>query len=276
MTRTISLAPLTILEIPPADMVTCAAQAGYSHLGLRLAPVLPQGKVEYPIIGQTQVMREVLRRLNDTGLRILDVEFVRLGPETRVADYQSMLETGAQLGARHVLAGGDDPDESRLAERFGELCDAAAPFGFTVNLEPIPLFELGTLAQARRVLEAAERPNCGIVIDPIHFFRAPNSFEDIARLPRKWLHYMQFCDAPAGQPDQATWQHQVRSERMIPGEGGLDLVGLLRALPRDFPLGLEVPMATLTRTVGAVERARRLLAATRALLAKLEDEPRPS
>ena len=269
MKRTISLAPLTILEIPPADMVTCAAQAGYSHLGLRLTPVLPHAKVEHPVIGETQVIREVLRRLEDTGLHILDVEFVRLGPETRVAEYESMLETGAQLGAQHVLAGGDDPDEGRLAERFGELCDAAARYGLTAHLEPIPLFELGTVTQAARVLAAADRPNSGIVIDPIHFFRAPNSFDDIARLPRKWLHYMQFCDAPAGLPDAATWQHQVRSERMIPGEGGLDLLGLLHALPRDLPLGLEVPMATLARTVGAVGRARRLRAATEALLAKL-------
>ena len=273
MTRTISLAPLTILELAPPDMVTCAAQAGYSHLGLRLHPVLPNLDASYPIIGDTPMVREVLRRLGDGGLKILDVEFIRLTPDTRVADYVPMLETAARLGAKHVLAGGNDPDEQRLAQRFGELCDAAVPFGLTANLEPIPLFELRTLAQAGRVLAAADRPNSGIVIDPIHFARGGDSFEDLARVPRKWLHYMQLCDAPAERPaDAAGLQFQARYERMIPGEGGLDLPGLLRALPRDLPIAVEVPMTSLARTVGAVERARRLLAATQALLRRLEDE----
>ena len=273
MTRTISLAPLTILELAPPDMVSCAAQAGYSHLGLRLHPVMPNLDVSYPIIGDTPMVREVQRRLADTGLKVLDVEFIRITPDTRVADYVPMLETAARLGATHVLAGGNDADEKRLAARFGEFCDAAFPLGLTINMEPIPLLEVRTLAQAGRVLAGADRPNSGIVIDPIHFDRSGERLADAARVPRKWLHYMQLCDAPAERPaDAAGLQLQARYERMIPGEGGLDLPGLLRALPRDLPIGIEVPMAALARTVGAVERARRLLAATQALLRRLEDE----
>ena len=273
MTRTICLAPLTILELAPPDMVTCAAQAGYSHLGLRLNPVMPNLDVSYPIVGDTEMVREVARRLADTGLKVLDVEFIRITPDTRVADYVPMLETAARLGATQVLAGGGDADEGRLATHFGELCDAALPLGLTVNLEPIPLFELRTLAQAERVLAGADRPNSGLVIDPIHFDRSRERLADAARIPCKWLHYMQLCDAPAERPaDAAGMQHQARYERMIPGEGGLDLLGLLRALPRDLPIGVEVPMAALARSTGAEERARRLLAATRALLRRLEDE----
>ncbi len=273
MTRTISLAPLTILELAPPEMVTCAAQAGYSHLGLRLNPVMPNLDVSYPIIGDTEMVREVLRRLADTGLSVLDVEIIRITEDTRVADYVPMLETAARLGATQVLAGGGDADEGRLATHFGELCDAALPLGLTVNLEPIPLFELRTLAQAERVLAGADRPNSGLVIDPIHFDRSRERLADAARIPCKWLHYMQLCDAPAERPaDAAGMQHQARYERMIPGEGGLDLLGLLRALPRDLPIGVEVPMAALARSTGAEERARRLLAATRALLRRLEDE----
>lgn len=273
MTRTISLAPLTILELAPLDMVSCAAQAGYSHLGLRLHPVMPNLDLSYPIVGDTAMVREVLRRLDDTGLQVLDVEFVRLTPDVRIPDYVPMLETAARLGAKHVLAGGNDPDERRLAERFAELCDAALPLGLTINLEPIPLLDVRTLAQAARVLACADRPNSGMVIDPIHFDRSGERLADAACIPRKWLHYMQLCDAPAERPaDTAGLQFQARYERMIPGEGGLDLAGLLRALPRDIPIGIEVPMAALARTVGAKERSRRLLAATRALLRRLEDD----
>lgn len=272
MTRTLSLAPLSILELPPADMVSCAAEAGYPFLGLRLNPVLANVSLDFPIVGKVQVVREVLKRLDDTGLRVLDVEFIQLAPDTRVADFVPMLETGARLGAQHVLAGGNDPEEQRLIQHFGKLCEAAATVGLTANLEPIPMFALGTLAQAARVLSAVDQPNSGIVIDPIHFDRAAESFDQIARLPKQWLRYMQFCDAPAERPDAEGMQFQARYERMIPGEGGLDLMGLLRAMPRDVPIALEVPMTELARTVGAVERARRLFAATEELLRKLEND----
>ena len=48
------------------------------------------------------------------------------------------------------------------------------------------------------------------------------------------------------------------------------LRGRLRAVPRDVPLSLEVPTLKLAKTVGATERARRALAATRRVLAQLD------
>ena len=267
MTRILSLAPLTVLELSPPDMVTCAARAGYSHLGLRLHPVVPGLDVSYPVIGDTPMSREVCRRLADNGLKVLDVEFIPITPVTRVTDYLPLLETAAQIGATNVLAGGIDADHERLVARFGEFCDAAAPFGLTVNLEPIPLFEVRTLAQAARVLAAVDRPNSGIVIDPIHLDRSGDTLDDVARLPTKWLHYMQLCDAPRLRPtDDAGIQYQARFERQIPGAGELDLSGLLRALPRELPIALEVPMASLAHTVEAEQRARQVLAATQELL----------
>lgn len=56
---------------------------------------------------------------------------------------------------------------------------------------------------------------------------------------------------------------QARGDRLFPGEGGLDLKGLLSALPRDLPVSLEIPVA---RKMDPLERARRALAATKAIL----------
>ena len=81
---------------------------------------------------------------------------------------------------------------------------------------------------------------------------------------------MQLCDAPAERP--ATLEgllHQARSERLLPGEGGLDLRGILRAVPRDTPISIEIPQEALAKTVPAVERARRALVATHRLLESL-------
>ena len=57
---------------------------------------------------------------------------------------------------------------------------------------------------------------------------------------------------------------QARGDRLFPGEGGLDLRGLLAALPHDLPMGLEIPHAG---GLQPHERARRALQATRKLLA---------
>jgi sugar phosphate isomerase/epimerase len=56
---------------------------------------------------------------------------------------------------------------------------------------------------------------------------------------------------------------QARSDRLFPGEGGLDLRGLLRALPASVPLSLEVPVS---QKLPPLERARRALEATKAIL----------
>jgi sugar phosphate isomerase/epimerase len=56
---------------------------------------------------------------------------------------------------------------------------------------------------------------------------------------------------------------QARGDRLFPGEGGLDLRGLLAALPHDLPMSLEIPHAG---GLEPRERARRALQATRKLL----------
>jgi sugar phosphate isomerase/epimerase len=54
---------------------------------------------------------------------------------------------------------------------------------------------------------------------------------------------------------------------MFPGEGGIDLVSLIRAMPTDILVSIEVPTATLAKTMNAEARARRALAAAKKVLA---------
>jgi sugar phosphate isomerase/epimerase len=268
--RPLALAALTVFELVPPDMVSCAADSGYDFVGLRLLPATEE-EIRHPIVGDTPMVRETARRIADTGVRALDVEIFRLKPETNVADYRAALETGARFGARNALVAGSDPDESRLTDRFGAFCDLAAEFGIASNLEPMPWTEVRNFAQGARVVAAAARENSGVLVDPIHFDRGGSSAEEIATVPRERLRYAQLCDAPAERPrDVEGLLHQARAERLMPGDGGLDLLGILSALPRDIPLSLEVPMRTLAKTMPAVERARRILDKTRALLGRLD------
>jgi hypothetical protein len=90
--RVVSLSALTVLELAPPDMVTCARDAGYTHVGLRLIPATPN-EPSYETIGDTPVIRETLARLADTGITVLDIEILRLKPDVRVRDFLPVLET---------------------------------------------------------------------------------------------------------------------------------------------------------------------------------------
>jgi sugar phosphate isomerase/epimerase len=60
---------------------------------------------------------------------------------------------------------------------------------------------------------------------------------------------------------------QARNERRFPGDGDCDLIGLLRALPENIPLSLEIPTRQLMEQgVSALERAQWALDKTRQVL----------
>jgi sugar phosphate isomerase/epimerase len=251
--RAIGLAALTVLELPAHEQVSVAAQAGYSHVGLRLVPVSNQ---VLPPFNE----REVERRLAETGVRVMDVEVFRLAPQTRVADWEPVFATAQRLGATDLLAHGDDPVPQRLAQTFGELCALAARYGLRVNLEPMPWVEVSTVARATRLIAESSAENAAVLIDAIHFFRADNRFEDI---PSE-MNYAQICDAHSGRPaDIQEIIRQARSDRMFPGEGALELERLLGALPVNLPLSLEVPVS---RPMSPLDRARRALEAIQRLV----------
>ena len=264
--RALSLSALTVLELSPPQMVECAAQAGYDFVGLRLLPATDH-EVRHDIVGDTPLKRETLARLRDTGIKVLDVEILRLKPDTDVSAFLPMLDTAAELGARYVLVAGNDPDEARTAERLAQLCDLAAPLGLSPSLEPMPWTDVKDIAQGARIVKAAARRNTGLIIDPLHFDRAASSTDALRALPREYFGYVQFCDAPAERPaDLDTLLYQARCERMIPGEGGLDLAGILRALPDHLPVSIEVPTQQWAQTTPALARARKLREATLGVL----------
>ena len=261
-----SLAHLTVLDLPPPEVIRVAAGTGCRAAGLRLLPVAP-GAAAYPLQDDPQAMRDTLARVADTGVAIADLKVVMLRPETTLAPFLPFLEAGARLGAKHVLVAGYDPDEARLTASFAAFCEAAAPFGLTADLEFMPWTAVPDLAAALRVVRGAGQPNGGILVDALHFDRSGSRVADIAAVPRSWLHYWQLCDAPAERP--ATTEgllHTARAERLFPGEGGIDLPPLVRAMPADITVSLEIPTLELARTVGPEERVRRAVAAARRVI----------
>jgi sugar phosphate isomerase/epimerase len=262
----LSLSYYTVPELSPPQMVREAAAAGFDFVGARLLNGQP-GHDPAPLMASSALRRETIACLHDAGIGVLDASGARLRPETDMAAFAPFIDAAAELGARHILASGDDPDEPRLAARFAELCELAGRSELTVDLEFVPWMSVADLTLAARMVRTVACANFGIAIDALHFDRSRSRLSDLAALPRTWFRYVQLCDAPrAWAPDRESLVHAAVSERLFPGEGAIDLAGLLRALPSGIPIALEVPTATLARTAPAAERLQRAVAATRKLL----------
>jgi sugar phosphate isomerase/epimerase len=263
-----SLAYLTSVPCSPADALVLAAKLGYKYTGVRIAPASPGGDFS-PLVTDAAMLRETAARSRDSGARVFDVEIVRLAADFKVAAFTPFLETCGALGARAILVAGDDPDEGRLTASFAALCDAAADYGLTADLEFMPWTKVPDARSALRVVGNAARPNGRILVDALHAGRSATTLADLAAIPRAMLSYAQLCDAPGEIP--ATHEgliHTARCARLLPGEGGIDLVGILSQLPVDLPISVEIPNEERLPALGAEEWARQALAAAKMIVAK--------
>ncbi|WP_426152539.1 sugar phosphate isomerase/epimerase family protein [Pseudomonas sp. DC3000-4b1] len=270
MRRPFSLAALTVLELSPVEMIEVAARAGYSHVGLRTEPATSE-EHHYPLLADAALRRATLARLRDTGIRVLDLEILRLKPDTQVRAFESHLAFGGDCGATELLVAGNDPDLSRCAERFGQLCELAAPYGIHPHLEFMPWTDVPDLATAISVVEQAGQANGCVLVDAFHFNRSGSSLSQLEQLPPGRMRYAQLCDIAGPPPaDMARILYEARNERCMPGDGDCDLPSLLRALPPAIPLSLEIPTRRLLEQgMSPLERAALALEATHRVLERL-------
>lgn len=265
--RPLSLAPLIALPYTPPQMVQLAADSGCDACGLRLLPASPGG-LHHPLTSAAPMLAETLARAADLGVQVLDLEIIRIGPGFDAGAFGAFFEVGARLGARHVLVAGDEADVGRMSAQFAALCDAAAPFGLSCDLEPMPWCPVASVGDAARIVVAADRPNGAVLVDALHFFRSASTFDDLRALPRSRLNYVQVCDGKVPGPTTTEGLiHDARCERLLPGEGGFDLKSLLAALPADLAVSIEIPSEMRASAMGYTAWARAAVAATRALLA---------
>jgi sugar phosphate isomerase/epimerase len=266
--RPISLAHLTVLDTTPPELVTVAAAAGFRTIGIRLTATPSVGVPPYDCLREGPMLRETLARLADTGVSVLDTEFLRFEPEQPIGIPEGFLEVSARLGATYVLVMSAEPEEARTLDRFGELCDRAATYGLRVGLEFAVYTGVRTLAHAAKMVARSKRANASVLIDALHFSRSGGLPAHVAQVDPALLRYVQICDAGPDMPlptDTPALIREARTGRLLPGEGVLPLKDLVAALPAGVPLAIEAPCRA-TAGLPALERAQRAYRALTALL----------
>ncbi|MBM4440234.1 MAG: sugar phosphate isomerase/epimerase [Candidatus Rokubacteria bacterium] len=269
MRRRLSLAHLSVLDTTPPELVSVAADAGFDTVGIRLTAAPSVGVPPYDCLRDGPVLRETLARMRDTGVSVLDTEFLRFEPDQPVGVPDGFLDVSARLGAQYVLVMSAEPEEARTIERFGELCDQAGSFGLHVGLEFAVYTGVRTLAQAADVVAKAKRANAFVIVDALHFSRSGGLPAHVARVDPALLRYAQLCDAGPDMPaptDTPALIREARTGRLLPGDGVLPLRALVAALPADAPLAIEAPCRD-TAGLPALERAKRAYRALTALVA---------
>lgn len=264
----LSVSYLSYGACDPLRMLEAAAAAGFDDVGFRLLP--PGLGQPLPALGRdVRLLREVAHRTREIDLGVSDIEMIRLDAETQTGDFRGFFDQAALLGGRHVLAAGDDPDASRVTANFGGLCELAAEYGMTVNLEFMPWTAVPDVHSARAIVEQAGCPNGAILVDALHYQKCGSVLTEVQDLPAKILNYLQLCDGPATfARDDVSMLHAARHDRLMPGDGDIDLAGLVRAMPEDFVFSVEVPNDRLLAQLGleaylrtAYDTARNVLAA---------------
>lgn len=255
---------LTFAGIPPEAFISLAADAGYGAVGLRLHGA-DADEVVPDLTAGTPRRREVAARLEDTGLRVLDIEVFAVTPTTDVRNWLPLLESGAALGAQFVNVVADDPDLSRLTASLHTLGEICAPLGLIPALEPMAWKTVSRLGVASRIAKDA---GIRVQLDTLHLHRAGDSVDDVRALDPSIWSYVQWSDAPAEPPSEIPLElrQEGRSARLAPGLGELPLEALRDALPADLIWATEVPSATNRARVGDVQHAREVRAATEALI----------
>jgi sugar phosphate isomerase/epimerase len=157
------------------------------------------------------------------------------------------------------------------AEAFAALCDRAAARGLLVHIEFWPGSGLD-LATAASVVATADRPNGGLLVDTWHLARTRDAAALLETVPGIRIGALQVSDSPAVEEPEADYLAAALTRRLLPGEGALDLIALVRLLDTrgcDAPMGAEVcserlaaePPELVARRVGSAMRT--LLTAAR-------------
>lgn len=254
----------TACELLAASLASFRANAAQRHMFLSLNSVLVSNRVRWPEFARlaarvgfpgTDVMLEPAMQIGAAGtndllaeLKILPavldfpVEFRK--DDAAFRESLAKLPKAAQFATdihcprmiTWIMSSSDTPKEElrrTYKQRFTESARILEQSNVRLGLEflgPLHLrkeFKYEFIWRMNDMLEFAKEcgPNVGLLLDAWHWHHAGATTQDIVNAGRERIVHVHFDDAPNLPPEK------IRdNERLLPGEGVINLTGFLRAL----------------------------------------------
>ena len=242
--HTIHFSPMFGGSAQIMDVIGLTADAGFGAIGLDQASVAAH-------VAANGAVEDVAAAIHDRGLRCTDVLVLVPGADDDpVATARSLGALAAAVGAPTCIAAVASPVPwAELVATLGHCASILADHGCRLAIEFTPYTALTTLRAARELCGAIGWDRCGLVLDSLHFFRCGAPWAELADLAAEQIAVVQWDDAPAA--PSASLVDESRNHRLLPGAGGLDLVGLataIRATGWDGVVTAEVLSAEVRRS----------------------------
>jgi len=207
------------------DRCAEARKVGFAGLGIWHADL------EHQL--ESATLPELKRAFDDNGLKHLELEFLMdwfLGAddERRVESdrmRELLFEAAAELDAHHIKVGnipGVPAELSRLNERFGELCAAAAERTDAKVVYEFMPFDVN-VRDIDSALAVVDGTRGGLAIDTWHMSKLGIEPDELRRIPVEQLSWVELSDG--GLEDMDDLVVETINHRCLPGEGEFDVRG---------------------------------------------------
>ncbi|SCE33232.1 Sugar phosphate isomerase/epimerase [Streptomyces sp. SolWspMP-sol7th] len=226
MSYELTLSAQTLRAVPFGTRVGAAAEAGFRGLGLSVEQyrdALEAGWTDGRMVDL----------LAARGLRVTEIELLTAwgggagrGAREDDAVAERLVELFRPERVHATVFAARPLDE--LAAGFAGVCRKAAASGARAALEFLPYAGIPTIGAAWEVVAAAGDANGGILVDCWHWARSGATAADLAPVPAERIIAVQLADAlrtPLRDP-----RYEARHHRLLPGEGGGHVAGMLDTL----------------------------------------------
>lgn len=230
---------------PLEDDLHAAAAAGF--------PMVELWGEKFDKYFATHSVDDLRRTLDDLHLRPAAIDLVALdysepaNVEKSVARARELGSIAQRIGCDLLLLcswgnlHGRTPAQGidLVAEYVRPACDAAAEFGCRLAIEPLGGAEvIPGCREALAIIEAAARPNLGLMWDFFHYHKSGVALDEIRAIPLEKLWLVHVDDAP-----DLPRETLKDPDRVYPGLGALPLptyFSILRKLGYAGPVSVEL------------------------------------
>ncbi|RDH80083.1 sugar phosphate isomerase/epimerase [Mycolicibacterium moriokaense] len=230
--------------VPIAQRVAAVAEAGYIGLGL-IADDLAVVRETIGFDGLRALMAD--HELTHIEIELIERWWIPRGEPGHTYETRDLLMAAADaLAPAFIKIGSQNgppiADPLTLVGPLRDLADEAAAHGTKVAIETMPFSAIATVPMGIEIIDAADHPAAGLIIDAWHVFRAGTPLSDLgAALKPQHVFGVELDDA--AEDVVGTLFEDTVERRLLCGEGSFDLPGLIGVLRNkgfDGPWGVEI------------------------------------